>query len=117
KMMFGRRFLGGPENRRRAKRWLWAADRLGVCRAAREVVSRGQVADQLGKIGCPVLVLRGEEGQVRTRQESERIVAGIRGSRLAEVPGAGHMAPVERPEEVAREIRRFVRDAEGPGCS
>jgi pimeloyl-ACP methyl ester carboxylesterase len=34
--------------------------------------------------------------------------AAIRGARLAEIPGAGHMTPVEQPHEFSRVLSEFL---------
>ncbi len=42
---------------------------------------------------------------------SEKLAGGIPGAALEVIPGAGHMLPLEQPEEVAKRVRRFLEGA------
>jgi pimeloyl-ACP methyl ester carboxylesterase len=53
-------------------------------------------------------VLVGEEDAATVPARSEEIVAGIRGSQLVRIPCAGHMSPIDAPEVVTAELRRFL---------
>ncbi|MEU6572390.1 4-carboxymuconolactone decarboxylase [Streptomyces sp. NPDC046805] len=52
---------------------------------------------ELGRIGAPTLVLVGSDDQVTGPAEARTLVAGIPDARLAVVPGASHLVPVEQP--------------------
>ncbi|QKW10118.1 alpha/beta fold hydrolase [Streptomyces sp. NA04227] len=68
--------------------------------AACEALATFDVREQLGRIGVPTLVLVGSEDQVTGPAEARTLVAGIPDARLAVVPGASHLAPVEQPAAV-----------------
>ncbi|MFF8378768.1 alpha/beta fold hydrolase [Streptomyces sp. NPDC015661] len=68
--------------------------------AACEALAVFDVREALGSIGIPVLVLVGSEDQVTGPAEARTLVAGIADARLAVVPGASHLAPVEQPAAV-----------------
>jgi 3-oxoadipate enol-lactonase len=64
----------------------------------------------LGTIDAPVLVLVGEEDRMTPPDDSEAMVAALPQARLSRVKGAGHLAAVERPGEVAALIRGFLAE-------
>ncbi|MFE5711624.1 alpha/beta fold hydrolase [Streptomyces sp. NPDC056501] len=68
--------------------------------AACEALAAFDVRESLGRIGIPALVLVGSEDQVTGPAEARTLVAGIADARLAVVPGASHLAPVEQPAAV-----------------
>ncbi|MET9925159.1 MULTISPECIES: alpha/beta fold hydrolase [unclassified Streptomyces] len=68
--------------------------------AACEALAAFDIRDHLARIGVPTLVLVGAEDQVTGPAEARTLVAGIPDARLALVPGASHLAPVEQPAAV-----------------
>ncbi|MFF9065918.1 alpha/beta fold hydrolase [Streptomyces sp. NPDC014891] len=68
--------------------------------AACEALAVFDVREALERIAVPALVLVGSEDQVTGPAEARTLVAGIPDARLAVVPGASHLAPVEQPAAV-----------------
>ncbi|MGW1721883.1 bifunctional 3-oxoadipate enol-lactonase/4-carboxymuconolactone decarboxylase PcaDC [Streptomyces sp. NPDC002306] len=68
--------------------------------AACEALAAFDVRHELGRVGVPTLVLVGSEDQVTGPAEARTLVAGIPDARLAVVPGASHLVPVEQPAAV-----------------
>ncbi|MER7108349.1 bifunctional 3-oxoadipate enol-lactonase/4-carboxymuconolactone decarboxylase PcaDC [Streptomyces sp. NPDC000229] len=68
--------------------------------AACEALAAFDVRADLGRVGVPTLVLVGSEDRVTGPAEARHLVAGIPDARLAVVPGASHLAPVEQPAAV-----------------
>lgn len=68
--------------------------------AACEALAVFDVREALGRIAIPALVLVGSEDAVTGPAEARTLVAGIADARLAVVPGASHLAPVEQPAAV-----------------
>lgn len=66
------------------------------------------VEDDLHRIDIPVLVLRGSQDQDVTRDQVDRLVAGIDDAGYFEIEGAGHYAQMERPDVVARAIQTLL---------
>lgn len=62
----------------------------------------------LADITAPTLVLCGDRDDKTPLPLSESIVAGIAGSRLAIVPDAGHLAPLDNPVAFARLVAGFL---------
>ncbi|MEV0039703.1 4-carboxymuconolactone decarboxylase [Streptomyces sp. NPDC050804] len=68
--------------------------------AACEALAAFDIRAELGRITVPTLVLVGAEDKVTGPAEARTLVAGIPDARLALVPGASHLAPVEQPAAV-----------------
>ncbi|MEU0331803.1 alpha/beta fold hydrolase [Streptomyces sp. NPDC006193] len=68
--------------------------------AACEALAAFDVRHELGRVGVPTLVLVGSDDQVTGPAEARTLVAGIPDARLAVVPGASHLVPVEQPAAV-----------------
>ncbi|MER6062590.1 4-carboxymuconolactone decarboxylase [Streptomyces sp. NPDC001792] len=68
--------------------------------AACEALASFDVRTELGRVGVPTLVLVGSDDQVTGPAEARTLVAGIPDARLAVVPGASHLVPVEQPAAV-----------------
>ncbi|OIJ96273.1 alpha/beta fold hydrolase [Streptomyces monashensis] len=68
--------------------------------AACEALAAFDVRAELGRAAAPTLVLVGADDGVTGPAEARTLVAGIRDARLAVVPGASHLVPVEQPAAV-----------------
>ncbi|MEU4925508.1 alpha/beta fold hydrolase [Streptomyces yokosukanensis] len=68
--------------------------------AACEALAAFDVRSELGRVGVPTMVLVGSDDQVTGPAEARTLVAGIPDARLAVVPGASHLVPVEQPAAV-----------------
>ena len=85
--------------------------------AGLRVMARASAAadlrDVLPEVSVPTLVIHGGDDRRSPLAVSEALHAGIPGSRLAVVEGAGHMTNLEAPQEFNRLVREFLRDASG----
>ncbi|MFH8791626.1 4-carboxymuconolactone decarboxylase [Streptomyces sp. NPDC017941] len=79
--------------------------------AACEALAAFDIRPELASIGVPTLVLVGSEDQVTGQAEARTLVAGIPDARLAVVPGASHLAPVEQPVAVTDLLVRHFTSA------
>ncbi|WP_327112923.1 alpha/beta fold hydrolase [Streptomyces sp. NBC_01341] len=68
--------------------------------ASCEALAAFDIRTELSRIGVPTLVLVGADDKVTGPAEARNLVAGIPDARLALVPGASHLAPVEQPAAV-----------------
>jgi len=64
--------------------------------------------DVLPRVDCPTLVMKGERTDGFLSAVASATAQRIAGARLSTVANAGHLAPMERPEAVAREIMHFL---------
>jgi pimeloyl-ACP methyl ester carboxylesterase len=63
----------------------------------------------LGRIGCPTLVLVGEDDEVTPPERAAEIANGINGARLVTVPQCGHLSTLEQPAEVTRALLAWLQ--------
>jgi 3-oxoadipate enol-lactonase/4-carboxymuconolactone decarboxylase len=82
--------------------------------AACEALASFDVRAELGSIGAPTLVLVGSDDQVTGPAQARTLVAGIPDARLAVVPAASHLAPVEQPAAVTDLLVRHFSTAWQP---
>lgn len=82
--------------------------------AACEALASFDVRSELARIGVPTLVLVGSDDQVTGPAEARTLVAGIPDARLAVVPGASHLVPVEQPAAVTDLLVRHFSTAWQP---
>jgi pimeloyl-ACP methyl ester carboxylesterase len=77
-------------------------------RQERAIIGRVDSRPHLGRIGVPTLVVAGREDQLMPLEWLEELARGIPGARLEVIEGSGHMSSLEKPEEVARLLRRWL---------
>ena len=63
---------------------------------------------ELPAIKVPTLIIVGETDAITPPAMAEKMHKAIPGSRLEVIRGAGHMAPLEQPDQVNRAIERFM---------
>ena len=82
--------------------------------AGRHLLDGSSVVDRLGEINAPTLVMAGRDDFVFPPDCQEELAAGIPGSRLVLIAGAGHNPQDERPAEVMRTLRAFLTEPGAP---
>lgn len=87
-----------------------AAGVIGALRAMRD---RPDSTALLGGITVPTLVVNGVEDEIASPAIARAMAARIPGARYVEVAGAGHLAPLEQPEQLTRALRELLRAALG----
>jgi pimeloyl-ACP methyl ester carboxylesterase len=108
-------FFGGPSPRAAA----WAAglverdgrlwprfDREAAVEHLRSALAR-PLWEEWAQISCPTLIVRGEHGDLGEVTVA-RMTTGLRGSRLATIPGAGHELHLEAPREWRAVLEPFL---------
>ena len=63
----------------------------------------------LGAVTAPTLVAVGEHDKPDFRAIAERLARELPDAELVLIEGAGHLPPLERPDETAALVRRFLR--------
>jgi pimeloyl-ACP methyl ester carboxylesterase len=71
---------------------------------------RFDVIGRLSEIDVPVLVVTAADDQLTPPKYGDFLEKGIAGAARARIPEAGHMVPIEKPEEVNDAIRNFLDD-------
>lgn len=99
---------GRPELVERVRAMARRQPAAGVIGALRAMRDRPDSAALLSGITVPTLVVHGAEDEVAPPAIARAMAARIRGARYIEVGGAGHLAPLEQPEQVTRALREFL---------
>ncbi len=93
-------------------KWTWKYD------AALRAPSRGFHAsalsnlwDDVHKIGCPTLIIRGGESDILSDESAAKMQAAIPKSRLATVAGAGHSVMGDNPAAFIAAVRNFLANS------
>lgn len=73
-----------------------------------EACDRFDVMQQIGNIAVPTLCLVGAQDAMTPPKYSEYLHSRIVGSSLAVIEGAGHMLPLEQPEQYNRHVADFL---------
>jgi pimeloyl-ACP methyl ester carboxylesterase len=89
-----------------------AAVRLPGYRYAAQSMAETDHSALLARIAVPTLVLVGEQDRVTGVAESRRLAEGIAGARLCVLPGAGHAANQECPQEFNHLLVGFLEQVE-----
>jgi pimeloyl-ACP methyl ester carboxylesterase len=87
------------------------ADRVGRAafhRQQRAIMSRPDSRPGLPAIAVPTLVGVGEDDALTPPHLAEEMAALIPGARLARIPQAGHLPPMERPEAVTTLLAEWL---------
>jgi len=81
---------------------------FGVASVARGMAQRGDFSEAARQISVPTLVLTGEQDALSPPTAMKALAETIPGARFVSIPDAAHLAPMEQPERVNREIREFL---------
>jgi pimeloyl-ACP methyl ester carboxylesterase len=92
-------------------RTCWQTDQSVMAYRYR-LVEEFDMTARLDRIRVPVLSLVGDRDLLVSGDSLSALRDGLRDCRLVRLPGAGHLAFVTHPKQVAEEIRRFRRPAE-----
>jgi pimeloyl-ACP methyl ester carboxylesterase len=68
------------------------------------------VRDQIERIAAPTLVLAAREDRMVKLKFSETLSERIPNATLVVIEGAGHMFPLEKPQEVAEAVAHWLRE-------
>jgi pimeloyl-ACP methyl ester carboxylesterase len=108
------RLVGATTRRNRpdiadaARAMMLDASVAGIISVLQGMAERQDSVETLKTINVPALIVAGDEDQVSSIADAELMQSNIRASRLEIVPQAGHYAVFEKPEEVARVMRKLL---------
>jgi pimeloyl-ACP methyl ester carboxylesterase len=88
--------------------WMAGSDPRGLAGGLLAMRERKDYTPFLEGIHLPCLVVGAEEDRAAPAEIARELAASIPGSRLRIVPGAGHMANMERPEIFNEAIVSFL---------
>ncbi|MGD0022805.1 MAG: alpha/beta hydrolase, partial [Smithellaceae bacterium] len=64
----------------------------------------------LDKLTCPVLIVEGEKSENKNFIDLKKAVSLLRRGKYKSVEGAGHLIPMQKPNEVAQIIKEFLAE-------
>lgn len=79
-----------------------------MARALLGMAARTDADPLLRTIDVPVLVVVGSDDVITSRGQAEMLARGVRGARIEVVEGAGHIPPVEEPDEFNSHLLQFL---------
>jgi pimeloyl-ACP methyl ester carboxylesterase len=94
--------------RAEVRRMIEANDRAGLAAALRAMAARPDSAALLPTIAVPTLVIVGAEDGLTPPSDAQAMHAAISGSRLIQIPGAGHLANLEAPDQFNQAVQEFL---------
>jgi len=108
-ILFGKTILADASRRAELAGYMSILTRRrDAWRATNGVIDRAGVADELGRIRAPTLVVVGDEDVATVPAKAKRIVERIAGAQLVTIPRAGHSSTVEEPAAVTAAIESFL---------
>jgi len=91
----------------------WPIEQTRANEAAARVfwpLGNTRLEKRLPLINAPTLLIWGDEDRVMPKSYADRFARGIVGrSEIQTIPGAGHLAELDKPDEVAAQILRWTR--------
>jgi pimeloyl-ACP methyl ester carboxylesterase len=90
-------------------KWTWKFDQKRLGSGGRSGIGPEGLWEDVRKIRCPTLIIRGGESDILTPAAAKRLQAAIPQSRLVTVPGAGHSVMGDNPEGFASAVQEFLR--------
>lgn len=89
-------------------RMLESAPVPGIIGALQAMITRPDSTPTLATIDVPTMIIVGSEDTLTPPKEAEAMHAGITGSRLEVIEGAGHVSNLERPAAVNHVLSEFL---------
>ncbi len=89
-------------------KWTWKFDQQRLTAGIRSGIGPEGLWEDVRKIHCPTLIVRGGESDILSPAAAERLQAAIPNSRLTIVPGAGHSVMGDNPEGFAAVVQEFL---------
>jgi non-heme chloroperoxidase len=68
---------------------------------------------ETASVAAPTLIVWGDRDELARREDQERLLAAIPGSRLLVYEGVGHIVHWEEPDRVARDVAAFAHEVVG----
>jgi pimeloyl-ACP methyl ester carboxylesterase len=96
------------ECEREARRLIESNSGRAVAAAIHALMGRPDSTSDLARIGCPTLVIVGEEDTITPRPAAELMHNAIDGAELAVIPRAGHLSNLEAPDEFSSKLADFL---------
>jgi 3-oxoadipate enol-lactonase len=93
-----------------ARKMMAAQPVAGIIGALGGLRDRADSRATLSTITVPTLVIAGDEDVITPPADVQAMAEAILGARLAVIPRAGHLSPLENPRAFNAAVRTFLRD-------
>jgi pimeloyl-ACP methyl ester carboxylesterase len=90
------------------RRMILSAEPDGIAAALRGMAARADSRPLLNQITVPTLLVVGVDDAITPPDQMLAMAEPMPNSQVAEIPNAGHMAPMENPEAVNEALVRFL---------
>lgn len=97
-----------PDQRRLVDEMAVAQGPEVFMRHVRAMRDRPDLSALARRVSSPTVVLVGEQDRLAAPDAAARLAAGVPRARLTVLPGCGHFAPLERPNDVAAAINALT---------
>jgi esterase len=89
-------------------KWTWKFDQKRLGAGGRSGIGPEGLWEDVRKIRCPTLIVRGGESDILAPEAAERLRAAMPNSRVTVVPGAGHSVMGDNPAGFATAVQEFL---------
>ena len=89
--------------------WVKGADPAAAAWAQRAMAARPDSLETLAQVSVPSLVVVGEEDVLSPPTDAAIMASALHGAVVVEIPGVGHLTPVEAPRYVAEALTELVQ--------
>lgn len=89
-------------------KWTWKFDQKRLGAGGRSGFGPEGLWEDVRKIRCPTLIIRGGESDILAPEAAERMRAAVPNSRIAVVSGAGHSVMGDNPAGFAAAVQEFL---------
>ncbi len=105
-IMFAESWLADPINKEKVDFWkkVLMSNKKTITGPVEGVIYRKGIEKELKFIGCPTMIIVGDEDIATKPEKAKFIQMEITNSKLHLIPGAGHSSCIEKPKEVNRLI-------------
>lgn len=98
-----------PDVVQRVRDWVTGADPKAAAYAQRAMATRPDSVETLAELTVPSLVVVGEEDVLSPPTDAAVMASALPGAVVVEIPGVGHLTPVEAPHYVAEALSELVQ--------
>lgn len=99
-----------PEVEAELRTLIAAQSSSAVAWAQRAMAARPSSVELLRGSGLPALIVRGTEDALIPGEEASTMASALPNSKLVELPGIGHLAPLEAPADLAAAVTHWLRE-------
>ena len=98
-----------PELASGVRRLIEGSPAAGIAGALQAMKTRPDSTPLLASVGCPALVVTGDEDVLAPRAEGEGMSALLPRSQFVVIPRAGHLSNLENPDDFSEVLGNFLR--------